>query len=108
MGGSGSSSLYDGQASLQINGRPCMKLKKLRRSGDVIGIFVDLDEGILAFDLNGDPQGGSCVPKNQALYVMTHLDTTSDWVELRKLSPDDAPAEFRDVSTLRSMSWFHK
>lgn len=62
-----------------------------RCSGQVIGMLVDCEVGAVAFDLNGNIQGACEIPKHTALWVLTHLDTPEDHVELRKALLDDAP-----------------
>lgn len=60
------------------------------KSGDVIGMVVNLDVGMVAFSVNGVVQGSLQVPK-VPLYLMTLLDWTDDHVELRKPPLDNAP-----------------
>lgn len=90
-GGFGGGSLADGLASLQAIGRIVKEFEKPRRSGDIIGMLVDCDSGALAFDLNGRLQGACEVPKATPLWVVTHVDTPKDHVELLKPSLQDAP-----------------
>merc|ERR1712217_800835 len=73
-------------------GRAVKEFKKLKPMGDVIGMLVDLDleKPAVAFDLNGELQGACEVPK-EPLWVVTHLDTEKDRVELEKPSLVDAP-----------------
>lgn len=87
---SSSGSIVDGKGALQAQGRAVTEFTKLSRSGDVIGMLVDLDSGALAFDLNGKLQGACAIPK-QPMYVITHVDTPRDRVELRKLSLEESP-----------------
>merc|ERR1712039_437084 len=67
------------------------------RSGHIIGMFVDCDLGAVVFDLNGTIQGACEIPKNTPLWVVTHVDTPSDHVELRKLSLYDAAPAHLDA-----------
>jgi len=53
------------------------------KDGDTIGMLVDVDQGGLAFSLNGVVQGACRVPQ-VPLYVTTCLDEEEDQVELRK------------------------
>merc|ERR1712039_1035310 len=53
------------------------------KDGDTIGMLVDVDQGGVAFSLNGVVQGACRVPK-VPLYVTTCLDREEDQVELRK------------------------
>jgi hypothetical protein len=89
--GSRSGSLRDGKGALHAEGRAVTEFKKLKSEGDTIGMLVDLNVGAVAFDLNGLLQGACAVPTDKPLYVLTHLDTTRDKVELRKPSLMDAP-----------------
>ena len=47
-------------------------------------MLVDSDKRILAFALDGRLQGACPVPGARPLYVLTHVDTPADHVELRK------------------------
>jgi hypothetical protein len=93
--GSYSNSIQDDrppcEGALHAEGRAVALFKKLKPNGDVIGMLADLDAGAVAFDLNGELQGACAVPKQIPLWVFTHVDTTRDHVELRKLSLQDAP-----------------
>jgi len=87
----GGGSIHDGKGALHVQRRAVIEFEKpCGEGGDVIGMVVDVDNGALAFDLNGRCQGACAVPQ-QPLYVLTHLDTPSDHVELRKPSLGDAP-----------------
>lgn len=88
--GSRSGSIRDGKGALHAKGKAVKEFVKLKKNGDIIGMLVDLDRGAVAFSLNGDLQGACEVPK-QPLWVITHVDTPSDVVELRKPCLDDAP-----------------
>lgn len=67
----------------------------VKRSDNTIGMLVDCDMGAAAFDLNGKIQGACEIPKSTPLWVLTHLDTPQDHVELHKPSLQDAaPANF--------------
>jgi hypothetical protein len=83
--------IRDGKGALHAKGRAVKEFKSLRRTGDVIGMLVDLEQGAVAFDLNGELQGACAIPTDKPLYVITHLDTEDDHVELLKPSLDDAP-----------------
>eukprot|EP00928_Gymnodinium_smaydae_P044136 TRINITY_DN2945_c1_g3_i1.p1 TRINITY_DN2945_c1_g3~~TRINITY_DN2945_c1_g3_i1.p1 ORF type:complete len:280 (+),score=28.64 TRINITY_DN2945_c1_g3_i1:72-911(+) len=71
--------------------------------GDVIGMFVDMDEGRLVFTLNGEVQGACGVPR-RPMYLTTCLDRIEDHVELRKVSVYDAPVSLDEVRALRLLS----
>lgn len=92
------SSIVDGLGALHAEGRAVKEFKKLQRQGDVIGMLVDMDVGAVAFDLNGELQGACAVPR-QPLWVLTHLDTPRDRVELEKPSLADAPPANLDALT---------
>lgn len=47
-------------------------------------MLVDGDKRILASALDGRLQGACQVPGAKPLYVLTHVDTPADHVELRK------------------------
>eukprot|EP00928_Gymnodinium_smaydae_P039386 TRINITY_DN2691_c0_g2_i1.p1 TRINITY_DN2691_c0_g2~~TRINITY_DN2691_c0_g2_i1.p1 ORF type:complete len:279 (+),score=52.88 TRINITY_DN2691_c0_g2_i1:62-898(+) len=83
----------DGKGSLQAVGHVVKEFKTLEPSGDVINMLVDCDTGGLAFALNGKMQGACEIPKATPLWVLTHVDTRRDHVELRKLALDVAPAD---------------
>jgi len=86
-------SIMDGKGALHAERRAVVEFEKPRPSGDVIGMLIDFDIGAVAFDLNGRLQGACSVPTGQPLYVLTHVDTPRDDVELRKPSLEDAPPE---------------
>jgi len=92
------SSIVDGLGALHAQGRAVKEFKKLQPRGDIIGMLVDLDVGAVAFDLNGELQGACAVPK-EPLWVLTHLDTKRDRVELEKPSLVDAPPANLDALT---------
>jgi hypothetical protein len=84
-----------GSGAIEALGRCLKEVEYVERSSNIIGMLVDCDRGAAAFDLNGTIQGACEVPKNTPLWVLTHLDTSRDHVELRKPSLDDAaPANF--------------
>lgn len=89
MGSSGGS-LRDGKGSLHALGRAVKEFKKLTKEGDIIGMLVDFERGAVAFDLNGELQGACEIPK-EPLWVITHVDTENDHVELRKLDLEKTP-----------------
>jgi hypothetical protein len=82
-----------GSGALEGLGRRLKEAEHITRSGNVIGMLVDCDAGSVAFDLNGRVQGACELPKNQQLWVLTHVDTSQDHVELRKPSLIDAPPD---------------
>lgn len=53
------------------------------KDGDIIGIFLDLDHGVVAFTHNGKVQGACAIAK-VPFYLSTSLDAPGDLVELRK------------------------
>lgn len=83
-------SVTDGLGALHADGRAVKEFKKLKQEGDIIGMLVDLDQGAIAFDLNGELQGACEIPK-VPLWVITHPDTERDHIELRKPCLADAP-----------------
>lgn len=60
-------------------------------SGDIIGMLLDVDHGVLVFLLNGAIQGTCRVPARQPLFLSTSLDRAGDHVELRKPLLADIP-----------------
>eukprot|EP00419_Tripos_fusus_P006665 CAMPEP_0172671750 /NCGR_PEP_ID=MMETSP1074-20121228/11116_1 /TAXON_ID=2916 /ORGANISM="Ceratium fusus, Strain PA161109" /LENGTH=311 /DNA_ID=CAMNT_0013488849 /DNA_START=27 /DNA_END=959 /DNA_ORIENTATION=+ len=92
-------SIVDGAGALHAEGKAVKQFKTLQKSGDVIGMLVDIDEGAIAFELNGELQGACPIPKATPLWVLTHVDTASDHVELVKLALGDAP-----ISSIESLS----
>lgn len=88
---SGSGSIVDGKGCLHAEGKAVKEFKKLKCEGDIIGMLVDLDAGAIAFDLNGELQGACAIPKDTPMWVLTHVDTPKDKVELRKPCLMDAP-----------------
>jgi len=87
------SSIVDGLGALHAQGRAVKQFKKLKPSGDVIGMLVDLDRAAIAFELNGELQGACPIPEATPLWVLTHVDTPRDHVELVKLPLHEAPQE---------------
>jgi len=88
---SNSDNIVDGQAALHALGKAVVPFKKPGREGSVIGMLVDVGKGAVAFSLNGELQGACAIPTDKPLWVMTHVDTDRDHVELRKPSLKDAP-----------------
>merc|ERR1711988_441315 len=62
-----------------------------RSESSIIGMLVDCDVGGVVFALNGDIQGACELPACTPLWVLTHVDTRADHVELKKLSLEAAP-----------------
>jgi hypothetical protein len=60
--------------------------------GDIIDMLVDFDAGALAFGLNGSLQC-ACEIQAPQVYLFTTVCGSDDHVELRKLSPNDAPSQ---------------
>lgn len=83
-------SIRDGMGALHAEGKAVKEFKKLNREGDVIGMLIDKTQGAVAFSLNGEIQGACAVPQDP-LWILTHVDTRSDHVELRKPCLEDAP-----------------
>lgn len=79
------------KGALEARGHHLKEFQYVTRSGSVIGMLVDCDMGAVAFDLNGTIQGACEIPKNTPLWVLTHLDTPRDHVELQKPCLQDAP-----------------
>lgn len=78
--------------ALEALGRHLGKFEYVERSNSsVIGMLVNCDDGAVAFDLNGEIQGACEIPRNTPLWILTHVDTPRDHVELRKPSLQDAP-----------------
>jgi len=86
-----SGSIRDGKGALHAEGCAVKEFQKVRPSGDVIGMLADLKTGAIAFDLNGELQGACAIPTDTPLWVLTHLDTPKDKVELRKPCLAEAP-----------------
>ncbi|CAL1148351.1 unnamed protein product [Cladocopium goreaui] len=86
-------SITDGKGALHANGKAILEFEKACRPGNVINMLVDGDKRILAFALDGRLQGACQVPGAKPLYVLTHVDTPADHVELRKPMLEDAPQE---------------
>lgn len=84
-------SLIDGRGALHAPGHAVAQFKQLNNEGDVIGMLVDMNNGALAFDLNGELQGACPIDTDKPLYCLTQPDTPRDKVELRKPSLQDAP-----------------
>eukprot|EP00971_Amphidinium_carterae_P183695 3646445-Amphidinium_carterae.1 len=83
--------IKDGLGALHAKGKAITEFKKLKQSGDVIGMLVDMDRAAVAFSLNGELQGACPIEVDKPLYVITCVDTPKDHVELRKLNLHDAP-----------------
>eukprot|EP00971_Amphidinium_carterae_P297704 5914902-Amphidinium_carterae.1 len=49
--------IVDGLGALHAKGKAVKAFKKLRESGDIIGMLVDMDRAAIAFSLNGELQG---------------------------------------------------
>lgn len=79
------------EGAIEAMGKRLKQGAFVERSGNVIGMLVDCDGGAVAFDVNGEIQGACEIPKNTPLWLLTHLDTRQDHVELRKPSIQDAP-----------------
>merc|ERR1712187_225193 len=71
-------------------GRKTKLAKPTGPEGTVIGMLVDRNQNYVAFDLNGEYQGSWGIP-DEPVWILTHVDTPRDAVELRKLSVNDAP-----------------
>jgi len=69
------------------------------KDGDTIGMLLDLEDGIIAFTLNGTVQG-ACATAKCPLYLSTSLDAADDKVELRKPPVQDAPLSLAEVRQL--------
>lgn len=65
-------------------------------SGDIIGMALDCDNRVVAFSCNGEVQGTAKLPGGP-LYLLTHVDTPKDHVELRKQSIEDAPPSLMEA-----------
>lgn len=59
-------------------------------SGDVIGMAIDLDEGKIAFDLNGTHVGGDRIPI-EPLWIITTVDRPEDSIEVQKRPLSEMP-----------------
>mmetsp|Transcript_57764 Transcript_57764/g.161118 ORF Transcript_57764/g.161118 Transcript_57764/m.161118 type:complete len:266 (+) Transcript_57764:81-878(+) len=64
--------------------------------GDIIGLAVDCDARTMAFSRNGTVQAACAVPDGP-LYLLTHVDTPIDHVELRRLTLEDAPPKLLEA-----------
>eukprot|EP00930_Biecheleria_cincta_P031162 TRINITY_DN21623_c0_g1_i1.p1 TRINITY_DN21623_c0_g1~~TRINITY_DN21623_c0_g1_i1.p1 ORF type:complete len:350 (-),score=52.26 TRINITY_DN21623_c0_g1_i1:156-1139(-) len=65
-------------------------------SGDILGMAIDCDNRVAAFACNGKVQGAARLPEGP-LYLLTHVDTTRDHVELRRKGIDEAPLKLMQV-----------
>jgi hypothetical protein len=79
--------------------RSSVKTMQHVKDGDVIGMLLDADEGILVFMLNGIVQGG-CAVTTDPLYLSTSLDVENDCVELRKPPVVTSPLDLAAVRSL--------
>jgi len=84
-------SIHNGLGALHACGHAVAEFAKACTPGNVIGMLVDVDRRVVAFDLDGKLQGACRVPGVEPLYVITQMDTPRDRVELRKPSLEDAP-----------------
>mmetsp|Transcript_72217 Transcript_72217/g.88592 ORF Transcript_72217/g.88592 Transcript_72217/m.88592 type:complete len:295 (+) Transcript_72217:52-936(+) len=89
----GEGTIHDGLGALHANGKAVLQFEKACAPGNVINMLVDGDRRIIAFALDGRLQGACQIPGEQPLYVLTHVDTNKDHVELRKPALEDAPQE---------------
>jgi hypothetical protein len=95
--GSSWGDLRDGKGALHAEGRAVKEFKKLAREGDIIGMLVDLEQGAIAFALNGELQGACAIPTKTPLWVISHPDTHRDHIELRKPSLEESPPSNLDA-----------
>ena len=84
-------SIHNGLGALHACGKAVKEFAKACTAGNVIGMLVDADKRLLAFALDGQLQGACRLPGTEPLYVITHMDTPLDHVELRKPPLDEAP-----------------
>eukprot|EP00438_Fugacium_kawagutii_P009871 Skav210662 [mRNA] locus=scaffold697:46418:49632:+ [translate_table: standard] len=91
--GSSSASISDGRGALHANGKAVLEFDKACTPGNVINMLVDADKRIVGFALDGKLQGACQIPGEEPLYVMTHMDTPRDHVELKKPMLEDAPKD---------------
>ncbi|CAE7467000.1 UVR8 [Symbiodinium pilosum] len=87
----GSGSIHNGLGALHACSKAVVEFEKACDPGNVIGMLVDMDRRVVAFALDGRLQGACKVPGDEPLYVLTHMDTREDHVELRKPSLEEAP-----------------
>lgn len=92
-------SIKDGKGALHAQGKAIQEFEKACAPGNVINMLVDADARVLAFALDGRVQGACKIPGSEALYVMTHMDTREDHVELRKPMLEDSPKEVLEALT---------
>eukprot|EP00929_Paragymnodinium_shiwhaense_P066814 TRINITY_DN33564_c0_g1_i1.p2 TRINITY_DN33564_c0_g1~~TRINITY_DN33564_c0_g1_i1.p2 ORF type:complete len:270 (+),score=59.22 TRINITY_DN33564_c0_g1_i1:123-932(+) len=85
------------KGAIEAQGRHLKEAEFVPREDSVLGMLVDCDEGAVAWDLNGKPQGACEIPKQTPLWLLTHVDTPSDHVELRKVSLETAPPAHFDA-----------
>jgi len=86
------------EGAIEAMGNHLGKAKFVNRSdGSVIGMLVDCDNGAVAFDVNGEVQGACEIPKATPMWLLTHVDTRKDHIELRKPCLDDAPPAHFDA-----------
>ncbi|CAE7258254.1 UVR8 [Symbiodinium natans] len=86
-------SIHNGKGALHACTKAVAEFEKACTPGNVIGMLVDVDKRVLAFALDGRVQGACKLPGDKPLYVLTHVDTPADHVELRKPSLEEAPPE---------------
>lgn len=91
---------YQGNGELHA-GRERSSVKQMQhvKDGDVIGMLLDADEGILVFMLNGNVEG-ACAVTTEPLYLSTSLDVENDSVELRKPPVATSPLDLAAVRAL--------
>lgn len=70
-----------------------MAFAKVKRSGNVIGMLLDMDRNSVAFDLDGELQGTcSLADRGQRpVWVLIVVDTPEDKVCLEKVPVSEAP-----------------
>ncbi|CAE7394779.1 UVR8 [Symbiodinium pilosum] len=83
--------MHNGTGGLHACKTAVAEFEKACDPGNVIGMLVDVDKRVVAFDLDGRVQGACEIPGEKPLYVITQMDTPWDHVELRKPSLEEAP-----------------
>jgi len=91
--------IVDGLGALHAKGKAVTQFRTLSESGGIIGMLVDMEMAAIAFSLNGEVQGACAIEVDSPLYVLTHLGTPQDHVELRKPHISSAPQALSEALT---------
>eukprot|EP00929_Paragymnodinium_shiwhaense_P010828 TRINITY_DN11580_c0_g1_i4.p1 TRINITY_DN11580_c0_g1~~TRINITY_DN11580_c0_g1_i4.p1 ORF type:complete len:981 (+),score=223.55 TRINITY_DN11580_c0_g1_i4:200-3142(+) len=73
-------------------------------SGDVLRLAVDADRRCAAFSVNDHLQGAFVLPAERGqkipLFLLVHLQTAGDVVQLKPLPPHEVPAQMQEALTV--------